>query len=268
MSGGLDWIWRVPSDQAERLRAMANLTVKSSPTMRIGYLSFDSSARHGESPMNDLLVRKAVAHAIDRQGIVDALLGEGSSVVHSACFPTQVGCTEDVVRYDYDPTKARELLAEAGYPDGFEIPFYAYRDRTLSEAIIADLDSVGIRAQFSYLKYAALKAKVLAGEVPFQFMTWGSYEINDASAITSHFFRGGKDDYARDPRVIEWLEIADTSTDVEVRKANYKKALQRIAEQAYWLPLWSYNVTYVFTDEVNFEPTADEIPRFFTMSWK
>ncbi|MCP5265125.1 MAG: ABC transporter substrate-binding protein [Burkholderiaceae bacterium] len=268
LSGGLDWIWKVKPDQAAKLAGTGRFTVKNSTTMRIGYLSFDAAARTGKGPMQNPKVREAIAHAIDREGIVKALVKGESVVVHSACFPSQFGCTQDVKRYKYDPALAKKLMAEAGYPDGFEIPFFAYRNRDFAEAMINNLKAIGIRTKFSYLKYAALRDKVRAGEVPFQFMTWGSYSINDASAITSQFFGGTGDDVSRDSEVIAWLKAADTSIDPAVRKENYGKALKKIAEKVYWLPLWSYNTNYAFTPEVDFTPTADEIPRFFTARWK
>ena len=57
------------------------------------------------------------------------------------------------------------------------------------------------------------------------------------------------------------------STDPEVRKEHYRTALQRIADQAYWAPMFSYNTNYVSTAEVSYTPTADEVLRFHTMTW-
>ena len=99
------------------------------------------------------------------------------------------------------------------------------------------------------------------------FMTWGSYSINDASAITSNFFKGGPDDYARDPQLIDYLQEADTITDPAARKAAYSRALHRIAEEVYWLPLFSYNTYYAYSSDLNFKPTPDEIPAFYKASW-
>lgn len=268
LSGNLDWIWQVLPDQASKIDEMGRFTVANESTMRIGYLSFDAAGRHGDNPMNDVRVRKAVAHAIDRDGILEALVRGASKVVHSACFPTQFGCSQDVITYDYDLEKAKSLLAEAGYTEGFEMPFHAYRERDQAEAIINNLAAIGIKTNFSYLKYQALREKIHAGEIPFRFMTWGSYSVNDASAITSHFFKHGPDDYARDPDLKVWLETADTSTDPGIRKENYLKALRRIAEEVYWLPLWSLNTYYVYTKDLEFMPTPDEIPRFFQARWK
>ncbi len=268
LSGGLDWIWRVPADQAENFKKAGRFTVQNASTMRIGYVSFDASARTGKNPMNDKRVRQAIAHAIDRKTILNSLVKGASKVVHSACFPTQFGCTSNVKKYAYNPKKAKELLAKAGYPNGFTTDFYAYRNRDYAEAMIGYLNAVGIKTKFTYLKYSALRDKVQSGKVPFQFMTWGSYSINDVSAITSNFFKGGVDDYARDKKVIAALEKGDSSISPKVRKKSYRSALRRIANEVYWLPLFSYNTNYVFSKEVAFEPTADEIPRFFTVKWK
>ena len=267
ISGGVEWIWQVPADQADRMKVMNRFNVVNESTMRIGYLYFDASDRFGETPLDDVRVRKAISHAINRQAIVDNLLKGASMVVHSACFPSQFGCDTDVVKYDYNPEKAKTLLAEAGYPDGFEISFHAYRNRDYAEAMMSDLAAVGITPKLDYKKYAATRDQIQAGEVPFAFMTWGSYSINDISAITSTFFKGGVDDYARDQMVIDALETGDTVTDTVAREEAYSEALNRIADQAYWLPLFSYNTNYVFDKNLTFTPTPDEIPTFYGSSW-
>lgn len=267
MTGGIDWAWKVDKDQAQNLAQMPNLTVTGAETMRIGYLGMDAAGRSGEHPMTDVRVRQAVSHAINRQAIVDNLMGEGGRVVHSACFPEQFGCTQNVPRYDYNPEAAKALLAGAGYADGFTITLDGYRDRALAEAMVGDLAAVGIQAELQYGTYAAARDKIRAGDSAFYFMTWGSYSVNDVSAITSNFFKMGADDTFQDQAVRDLLEEGDTTTDPAARKAAYQAALEMIAEKAYWLPLWSYPYYYVYSADLNFTPTADEIPRFFTASW-
>ena len=242
--------------------------VVNEETFRIGYLTMDASGSTGDTPLKNPLVRKAISYAIDREGIVKALVRGKSSVVNSACFPSQVGCTGDVTKYPFDPKKAKELLAEAGYPDGFTLDFYAYRDRDYAEAMMGFLNQVGIKVNFGFLKYAALRDKIRAKEVPMAFMTWGSNSVNDVSAITSHFFGGTSDDLANDTEVQALLKKGDTTVDTAARSAAYKEALQIIADKAYWLPLWSYNTNYAFSNDLNFTPSSDEIPRFFNASWK
>ena len=269
MAGRASWLWRVPPDQAERMAKMKKITIKNGMTMRIGYLALDAANRTGKNPpTTKLKVRRAMAHAIDREKIVKTLVRGQSEVVHSACFPTQFGCTQDVMKYEYNPEKAKKLLAEAGYPNGFSIDFHGYRDRDKMEAIINYLKAVGIKANLVFLKYVAVRDGVRGGKVTFPMLTWGSYSINDASAIVSNFFTFSGDDMARDEQVKNWINIADNSVDNEVRKENYKKAFQRIAEQCYWIPTWSYNFNFAYDADLDFTPTPDEISRFFMMKWK
>lgn len=76
------------------------------------------------------------------------------------------------------------------------------------------------------------------------------------------------DDVTCDPQVRDWLETGDTSVDPNVRKDAYKKALVRIAEQAYSVPMYSLPVYYAFTPDLDFTPHPDEMPRFWEAKWK
>src|SRR5690606_2526769 len=125
---------------------------------------------------------------------------------------------------------------------------------------------VGITARLNVLQYAALAEKVLKHEVPTAFMTWGSGSVADVSASTSKFFDGSDIDYARNPDLTALLKAGDTTTDDAARKENYSKALKLIADEAYWVPLWTYTANYVMSQELDFTPTPDEFVRFFDMS--
>lgn len=267
LTGGLDWIWDVPKEQATRLEETGQVTVANEKTLRISYMAFDVDGSSGQDFFKDVRVRRAVSHAINREAIAAELVGPASVVIHSACHPDQFGCTEDVTRYDYNPDKARALLAEADYPDGFEFDLYGYRQREFTEAVIGDLAAVGIRAKLNWLQYSSLLELVQQGKTPINHMTWGSGSIPDVGAITPHFFSGGPDDPANDPRTAEALALGDTSTDPAVRLEAYAEALGVIAEEAYWLPMFSYAKYYAFSQDLNFTPTSDELPRFYDATW-
>ena len=182
---------------------MPHLQAVRKESMRIGYLSLDAAGRTGaDNPMTKLKVRQAIWHAIDRQAFADKLVTGGSRVPPAPCFPPQFGCdAEAAVLYDYDPAKAKELLAEAGYPDGFEVELASY---VLPQWGVGGAElsaAVGIRAKLNQLQVAALIQRAKAGELRAYLGSWGSYSINDVSAILPIFFDGGADDYARDPDV-------------------------------------------------------------------
>jgi peptide/nickel transport system substrate-binding protein len=268
LSGGAEWIWRVPPDLAKNLEGRDGFTVTQGETMRVGFLMMDAAGKSGDTPFKKLKVRRAVSHAIDREKIRKNLMGGASRVIHAACFPSQFGCIDDnVMRYDYDPEKAKKLLAEAGYPNGFETPLIAYRDRPIAEAMIGQLREVGIKGKLTYLKAGAYREMRRTKGVPIAFGTWGSSSINDITAIAGNWFQGSSDDHAQDKEVIELLGKGNT-TDQEVRKDVYAKAFERIADQAFWLPLFSWAYNYAYTDELSFEPSHDEVPRFWNAKWK
>lgn len=272
MTGGLDWAWYIPPDQAERLAQVPDLNVVSAETMRIGFLMMDaanlSKDAFKENPFTNRKVRQAVNYAINREAIVKNLVGGQSRVVHSACYPSQFGCTQEVTHYPYDPQKAKKLLAEAGYPNGFETTLNGYRDRPYAEAIVSDLAKVGIKANLSYYKYSALREKIRGAKTQFDFQTWGSYSINDVTAILGYYFEFSSDDIFRDPKVKELLLAGDSEMDPDKRKADYTEALKIIADEAYWAPLFTWVNNNCFSKDLAFTPYPDAIPRFFLAKWK
>jgi len=269
ISGGIDWIWRVPVDQAEQLRRQRGISVISSETMRTGTLVFDSLGRTDlSSPLRDRRVRQAISHAIDRKAMVDNLVRGKSSMVQSFCFPAQFGCAQDVRQYEYDVAKARKLLADAGYAQGFDTEIWAYSDRDYVEAIIGYLRVVGIRVKLTFSQFPPMRAALWKGRIPMLFLSWGSSSIFDVSAITSVFFRGSDDDQAKDAQLTSLLRAGDNALEPAERLRNYTLGLQRIADEAFVLPLFSYSMNYAFSSELEFRAYPDEIPRFFEAKWK
>jgi peptide/nickel transport system substrate-binding protein len=270
LAGRADWIWNLNPDQFDGVNRMPNLQAVRKESMRVGYLSLDAAGRTGaDNPMTKQKVRQAVWHAIDRQAIADKLVTGGSRVPLAPCFPPQFGCDGEIAAlYDYNPAKAKQLLTEAGYPNGFDVELTSYVLPQWGAAVQNYLQAVGIRAKLNQLQVAALTQRAKAGELRAYLGSWGSFSINDVSAILPNFFDGGADDYARDPDVIKWLVEGGSSNDAEARKKAYSAAIQRITEQAYWAPLHTYVTTYGYSKQLDFTPYADELPRFFLSKWK
>jgi peptide/nickel transport system substrate-binding protein len=269
LSGGLDFIMSVAPDQARQMGAVPNLQVVSGETMRYVFLLMNTMDNTPAPPLKDLRVRQAINCAIDRDTMVKQIVGSGARVIDTVCFPEQFGCThEGAPHYGYDPAKAKELLAAAGYPNGFDIDLYAYRERDQTEAMIGYLRAVGIKANLHFLQYAAMRDAIRAGKVPLSHQTWGSFSVNDVSAAVSVFHKGTPDDMNKDPEVKALLERGDSSVDPAVRKEAYAKALALIAQRAYTVPLYTLPTYYVAAKDIVFTPYSDEIPRFWEMSYK
>lgn len=269
LSGQEDFIMSVPKDQAEQLAGMPNLQVVSGNTMRIVFMQMNTLPNTPAPQLKDERVRKAIAHAIDREAIIKNIVGGDAKILNTICTPSQVGCTDKGAPvYPYDPALARKLLAEAGYPNGFDIDIVAYRERNQTEAIINYLRAVGIRAKLNFLQYAAMRDMIRAGKASLTHQTWGSNLVNDVSASTPVYFAFGSDDINRDPQVKALLDEGDRTIAPQKRDDLYRQALDLIAQHAYAVPLWSLPVYYVASQEVNFKPYPDELVRFWEMSWK
>jgi peptide/nickel transport system substrate-binding protein len=269
LSGGVDLARQLTADQIAQLRNVPSVQVVSGEIMRFVFLQLNSTENTPAPPLRDVRVRKAILHAINREGMVKSIVGEGSRVINVMCFPSQFGCSDEgAPRYPYDPAKAKALLAEAGYPNGFDIDLYGFQDRNQTEAMVAFLGAVGIRANLRWSQYAAVREAMRSGKAPLSHQSWGSFSINDVSASTPVFFKFTPDDVTRDAEVRDLLERGDTSIDPKVRKEAYGKALKRIAEQAYAIPLYTLPALYAANKDLVFKAYRDEIPRVWEMSYK
>jgi len=269
IAGGIDMTPDLTTDLVEKLQGVPGVAAEQAETLRIFYIGFDAAGRTGVKPITDVRVRRAISHAINRKSIVDNLMRGAAKVINTPCHPKQFGCVDSAaVSYDYDIEKAKKLLAEAGYPNGFELELYAEAPAHEAEAVIGDLAAIGIQAKLNRLPWEVYADALANDKTPVFLTNWGSASLADASAIISRFFNGNADDYARDPEVTEWLKVADTNTDPEKRKEFYAKAIKRITEQAYFLSLYTGVRSYGYDSNLDFIPYVDEVLRFHEYSWK
>jgi peptide/nickel transport system substrate-binding protein len=270
LGGRADWIWKFSPDQFDSVGRMPTLTAIRSESMRISYVGLDASGRTGaDNPLTKEKVRQAIFYAIDRATMAKQLVQGDSRALDAPCYPTQFGCDATVaVHYDYDPAKAKALLVEAGYPNGFDTEIVSYELPQWSGAIQAYLKAVGINARVTTLQVGAQIQRRNEGKAPMDEANWGSYSINDVSAVLPFYFTGSPADYSRDPEVKQLVEAGGSTTDPDQRRKNYSEAIRLITQHAYWLPMFTQTITYGLSRQLNFKPYPDELPRFYLASWK
>jgi peptide/nickel transport system substrate-binding protein len=272
MSGKADWIWKFNADQVPLLQAQPNVTANLYESMRTGFLNLNivGDGTSKDNPLAKVKVRQAIAHAINKEELVKYLVQGEARVLDVPCFPTQWGCDEDAaVKYDYDPEKAKELLKEAGYPNGFSTQVIGARNAQWVAKVQEDLTKVGIDAKGSVIQGATLVDLFGQGQVPIGYWDWGSYSIMDAAAVLPAFFGGqSSSDRTGDKEVAGLVMKANEELDTEKRKALYDQAIKLITERALQIPLHSFVVPYAFINELDFKAYPDEMPRFYWAKWK
>jgi len=270
LGGRADWIWDFSPDQFDAVAAMPTLTALRAETMRVSYMQIDAAGRTGaDNPLTKLKVRQAIAYSLDRATMAKQLMQGNSRPLDAPCFPTQFGCDQAAaVHYEYNPAKAKQLLTEAGYPNGFDTTLVSYILSQWEGAIQGYLQAVGIRAHINHLQVAAVIQQVQAGKTPMNAGSWGSYSINDVSAFLPYFFTGSVNDYMRDPEVVKQVTDGGAVTDPDQRRKAYSEAIKLITDQAAFVPLFTYVKTYGFSRQLNFKGFPDELPRFYLSSWK
>jgi len=268
LGGRADWIWKFSPDQFEDVGRMPNLRAMREESMRVEFIQMDAAGRTGDHPLTKDKVRQAVAHAVDRPTMAKQLMQGQSRAIDTPCYPTQFGCDAGAaVHYPYDPAKAKQLLIEAGYPNGFDIELGTSELPQWSGAVQGYLKAVGINVKIIQLQTPAWIQRSLAGQNQMELGSWGSYSVNDVSAILPNYFTFTGNDYTRDPEIRKLVEAGSATVNPDQRRAIFSAVIRLITEKASWLPVFTHTVTYGFSKQLNFKPYPDELPRFFLSSW-
>ncbi|MCX7380932.1 MAG: ABC transporter substrate-binding protein [Alphaproteobacteria bacterium] len=270
IGGKADWTWNFIPDNFDNVARLPTLNAVRGGAMRVYYIGFDSAGRTGaNNPLTNPKVRQAIAHAVNRGDMAKNLMQGDSKVLDTPCYPTQFGCDATVaVRYEFNPAKARALLAEAGYPNGFETELLTFVPPQFGVATQNYLRDVGISVKVSQLQVQAVIQRMIEGNAPMVLSNWGSYSVNDISAFLPAFINGGNQDYIRNADLQKLVDQGGASTNPDERRKNYSAAIKTITEQMLYLPLFNSVVTYGMSKQINFKPYPDELPRFYLSTWK
>ena len=156
----VDIVSRLSPDEAASLEGIDGVNVIEYPTNRVYYISFNNLTSGVGEPTEDPLVRQALNYAVDVQGIIGALFNGKGSQATGMMTRADFGYNDELIPYPYDPDRARELLAEAGFADGFDIGFAcpsgAYTNfEQVCEAVEAQLGDVGVNASLEIIESGA-----------------------------------------------------------------------------------------------------------------
>ncbi|MGI9332363.1 MAG: ABC transporter substrate-binding protein [Gammaproteobacteria bacterium] len=267
-TGKADLIVGLNPDDAQQLEGTPGVEVRSAPTERIGYFMMNTQA----GPLKDKRVRLAVAHAIDRQLIIDALLGGFSQATNQLLTPAHFGYIEGLDWHPHDPAKARALLSEAGHGAGVEIeiitapPF----DQRIIQAIQQQLADVGVSLKISMSDMATFLKCRRAEPDGFGDSVFGRWSCacQDADGVLFAMFHSDSvwSKYAN-PELDEYLVAGRSTLDENERLAAYREAHRIIREEVPSIPLYQAAAIYAANSALKWSPTANESVFVMDMTW-
>ncbi len=220
----------------------------------IYYYAFNESL----APLDNVNVRKAIMMAIDRKTIVDQLYNGEGQVVNTIVPQGIIGYNKNAPAIPYNPEEAKKLLAEAGYPNGVDLPIYQSNTSSsslqLNQVVQSMLAQIGIRVKIVQLDEATYDSKRHAGEVTMYRGSW-SADYNDPDNFLYTFF-SAKNTNARsinytNQTAMDNLEKARSMTEQDARVQLYQKTEQSIlTDDAMFLPMFQLNKLFVVSSRV------------------
>ena len=263
IAGNVDAVNMVIPTEWERVNGNEGTAVVNGPSTRVYQLALKTD----KGPTADLRVRQAIDLAIDDQTIVDTIL-QGAGTPMLTRVPSGVnGCNEDLVgKYNYDPERAKELLAEAGYPDGFsmkiEAPTGRYTmDAKISQAIVAMLSQVGITVDLQLLESSAYSNVFSAHSAEDGFMTCFGLGFFDASYGMIGYFgvnTSGESNWNNQEYIDMYYE-AEFNMNEEERTQLFQEMQQMVADEVPYAIICQIDNSYGVKDSITMTPRLDDV---------
>jgi peptide/nickel transport system substrate-binding protein len=227
-TGEVDVVGRLSSEEAKSLLGVSGVQVIRYPVARVYYIAFNNMTTGLDQPTMDATVRIAMNQAVDVQTILDSIF-DGFAKRSTGFVATGEMGYGAVQPFEYDPDKAKALLAEAGYPNGFTMdmacPAGAYSHfEEVCEAIVGYLADVGITINLEIMesgKYWDLEA---TKQLPPLFGDSWSELMGEAYNRMAGALLGADAAYSswNDPTIIDYLNKISTTVDAEARKKLYE----------------------------------------------
>lgn len=232
-AGDLDMIQVTDPDLLARYKKDPNITISETPGLITRFVGFKTDVK----PFNDPRVREAVTDAIDRDAMLKNLFDGISTPATGILSPAVDHAAKDILHYKYDPQHAKQLLAQAGYPNGFSVTFSVPNiDRFTRPATVIqqDLAKVGIKVDVKVMESQSFLA-ALASPAGLQMFILSRGQDPTPDRILSTWFGSAgipKNNWARinDPQIDQWLQQATTTMDQDTRDKLFKQVQQKVAD--------------------------------------
>ncbi|WP_342560345.1 ABC transporter substrate-binding protein [Psychrobacillus sp. FSL W7-1457] len=264
LTGGVDIATNMPPSEWKRIDDNDGTHLSQGTSNRTMMIFVRSTEGY---PTSDPRVRKALDLAIDNKAITDNLLNGAGIPTITRVAPGNFGFAEDLYdTYNYDVEEAKKLLAEAGYPDGFEMTFHSPKGRYLQDAEIAEMvagmwTAIGVKANVEFMEWSSFVELRNSGKNKDAYLlALGNSMFDAANALDWYNYERfkGQIDYHNE-EVEELLSAAAQNMDPEERAEQYIKAQHLLAEDTAHIVLHQESINVGVSDAIDYTPTMDEI---------
>lgn len=232
--GNADIIVNLPINEVNRVKERKELKVSTAPSLRTMFVLLNTH----KPPLNDVRVRKALNYAVDKDVIIQYVLGGYGQKVAGPLGPNVFGYNPNLSPYPYDPERARALLKEAGYATGVSLNLFAtsgryLADREIGQALAGQLAEVGIQVNLQFLEFQAFMQYVrkVNPEVDLLQFT-NANNTGDANYnLSLNFYSKSRGLYWNSPDVDALIEKGAETVDQAEREKIYHEALRLIVEE-------------------------------------
>jgi peptide/nickel transport system substrate-binding protein len=241
-SGQADGIDNVGTDDFDKVRSDPNLQLVERPGLNIFYVGFQVDM----APFNNEKVRQAIGYALDKQRIVDNFYPKGSTVATQFLPSAIPGYDKSFTGYTYDPEKAKQLLGEAGFANGFDVTL-SYRDVVrgylpqppqVAQDIQNQLAQVGIRVTLDQQESTTFIDNATGGKLPFFLLGWGADYPDATNFLDYHFNNTGFPQFGTPfPDIQQLLTQAAQQPDQPKRDPLYAQVNPLLQQHAPMIPI-------------------------------
>ena len=255
-TGEVDVVNRLSVDQAMVLEGNPDVRVLSYPNDRVFYVAFKNLNSGAGTPIESRLVRQAFNHAVNRPGILQALFGGHGQLATGFTAIGNLGYDPALEPYAYDPQRARELLAEAGYADGFTIgltcPADAYTNvNEVCLAIQRDLAAVGIDLELEFLTTSKFWSEPNYGSTGPMFVDGWSTPAGEAlPRIEGAHYPGLYYTSWVDDTITDYVDRLAATIDRDERAALYRELSRYLFDNPPFVYLYTLNIFEATTSRV------------------
>lgn len=268
-AGGIQIARHVPPFMIQQLEKNPDITTVNFLTNRAIFMTMNTL---NVPELKDRRVRQAINYGVDKEAIIEGIT-KGLGKPLGISVPLHIrGVDQSIEPYPYDPEKARALLAEAGYPDGFDLNIYSPSgrypmDKEVAQAVGEQLSKIGIRPKVHIMETGKYFKEFIAHTLNGIFVIGHGFDMWDQDAMASFVYSGSTYSHYRNPELEEQVLKMRETMDPDARYKLAHQIQRAIHDEAVHLFLYNQEATYGLSKKVQgFVGRPDEMMDLWTVS--